>query len=308
MHNTPTNGTNLMHTSTNSYTLELHNLAPEPAEEWARLLNFVGLTEQDKRTMSATVETLMDRASELVIDTYNYLLSVPETAAILGWEMGADEAHLAERRRFFTVWLARTLGMDTSDEFAYYLFRAGKFHAGHGARKIHTPSAYVTTSMGLVGATFARYMQEANLPGHIMAPALAGWNKYLSTQLHLMQLGYDIARENDTGSMAIPIRLFGRLRPLVGKHEFEIKVHQNSHVADVLRKFFNYYPQTRVEALEKVWHSHEKKDSDWVEVFPAYVPRNGWRVLLNGLDLHYNGGLTAPIHKKDKIDIFPPGR
>jgi hypothetical protein len=78
---------------TKSTTLELHNLAPEPAEEWVRLLSFVGLTDHDKRAMSATVQVLMRRATELV-DTYNYLLTVPETAVILGWETGADEKHL----------------------------------------------------------------------------------------------------------------------------------------------------------------------------------------------------------------------
>lgn len=272
------------------------------------MLSFVGLTDQDKRAMSATVEALMRRASDLVVDTYNYLLSVPETAAILGWEMGADDKHLEERRRFFTIWLARVIGMDTSDEFAYYLFRAGKFHAGHGPRHIHTPPAYITASISLVGATFARYMIEANLPGDVIAPALAGWNKYLSVQLHLMQHGYEIAKNYDDGAFSIPVQLFGRLRPLVGNHEIAIKMQQDSIVADVLRKFFNYYPQIRAKALNQIWHSHEKPDSAWVEVLPVYIPRNGWRVLLNGLDLTYNGGFTAPIHENDKIDIFPPGR
>ena len=297
-----------MQTATKPSTLELHNLAPEPAEEWHRLLNFVSLTEQDKRAMSRTVETLMRRATELVVDTYNYLLSVPETAAILGWEMGADEEHLEERRRFFTIWLARTLGMDTSDEMAYYLFKAGKYHAAHGPRRIHTPPAYITTAVGLTGATFAQYMQDAGLPGEVVAPAMVGWNKYLSVQLQLMQHGYEMARQYDDGDFVIPVTLFGRIRPLVGQNQLEITVRQGSVVADVLRKFFNYYPQIRAEALDKVWHSHDKPDSNWMEVFPAYMPRNGWRVLLNGLDLTYNGGFSVPIHKNDKIDIFPPGR
>jgi molybdopterin converting factor small subunit len=297
-----------MQTDSKSVILELHNLAPEPAEEWHRLLSFVGLNDQDKRAMSATVEVLMRRASELVVDTYNYLLSVPETAVILGWENGADEAHLEERRRFFSVWLARVLGMDTSDEFAYYLFRAGKFHAGHGPRHIHTPTAYVTTSIGLVGATFARYMQEANLPGDVVAPALAGWNKYLSVQLQIMHLGYQIAQEYEKGDFSIPISLFARMRNIVGKHEVPAYVDNNSTVADVLCKFFNYYPQTRSFALKRIWDSHEKRDSDWVEVTPAFIPRGGWRVLLNGRDLTYNGGFTAIIHENDEIKIFPPGR
>ena len=297
-----------MQTVTKTSTLELHNLAPEPAEEWHRLLNFVGFTEQDKQAMSRTVETLMARATELVVNTYNHLLAVPETAVILGWENGADEAHLAERRRFFTIWLARTLGMDTSDEFAYYLFKAGKYHAAHGPRHIHTPPAYITTSIGMMGAAFAATMYDAHLPGDVIAPAMAGWNKYLSVQLHLMQHGYDMARDYDAGAFAIPVSLFGRIRPLVGQQKLEISVPQNSTVADLLRKFFNYFPHIRTQALNPVWHSHDKTDSAWVEVFPVYLPRNGWRVLLNGLDLTYNGGFAAPLHEHDKIDIFPPGR
>lgn len=288
--------------------LEINNLAAAPDDEWQRMLRFAGLTEDDKLAMSRSVETLMRRAVELVVGTYDYLLSVPETAAILGWETGADEEHLEERRRFFTIWLARTLGLDTSDEMAYYLFKAGKYHAAHGPRRIHTPPAYITTAVGMTGAAFASYMQDAHLSGEIIASAMVGWNKYLSVQLHLMQHGYEIAREYDDGDFAIPVTLFGRIRPLVGRRQLEIPVRRGSIVADALRKFFNYYPQTRGEALERVWHSHEKPDSAWVEVFPAYIPRGGWRVLLNGRDLAYNGGFTVPLHENDEISIFPPGR
>lgn len=290
------------------HNLEIDNLAPAPEDEWRRMLQFVRLTEDDKLAMSRSVETLMRRAVELVVGTYDYLLSVPETAAILGWETGADEAHLEERRRFFTVWLARTLGMDTSDEMAYYLFKAGKYHAGHGPRRIHTPPGYITTAVGLTGAAFATYMQEAQLPGEVIASAMVGWNKYLSVQLHLMLQGYEIARAYDDGDFSLPVTVFGRVRPLIGRRQLEIPIRQGSIVADVLRKFFNYYPQTRSEALERVWHSHEKPESAWVEVLPAYIPKGGWRVLLNGRDLTYSGGFTEPIHENDELSIFPPGR
>ena len=258
--------------------LEIHNLAPDPAEEWQRLLDFVGLSGADKLAMSRSVEVLMRRATELVVDTYNYLQSVPETAAILGWENGADEKHLEERRRFFTIWIARVLGLDTSDEFAMYLFRAGKFHAAHGPRRIHVPSSYITTSIGMVGATFARYMEEASLPGDVVAPAMAGWNRYLSVQLQLMLLGYNVARDFDKGDLAIPISLFGRMRNIIGMRELTAYTKVGNPVEDILRKFFNYYPQARAAALQPVWHSHEKADSNWIEVYPSYTPRpGGWR-------------------------------
>lgn len=289
-------------------TLELHNLAADPADEWQRLLKFVNLTRADWSVMAESVETLLTRAPELVIGTYDYLLSVPETAAILGWEQGADEAHLAERRRFFAVWIARTLGMDTSDEFAHYLFRAGKFHAGHGPRQIHTPPAYIIGSIGLVNAAFSQYMQEANLPANVVAGASAGWNKYLMVQLHLMQLGYDVARELDSGDVSIEVTLFGRLRDMAGRQTMQVHVTKDATAQSLLHKFFSYYPKVRADALDVAWHSEEELNSLWLVPYPIYTPKKGWRMLINGHNLAFNGGFDTHLQAHDKISIFPPGR
>src|SRR6476619_4001726 len=89
-------------------------LDPVPEEEWERMRAFLSLEDTEVRAMLATVEPLFKRGHELVVATYDYLLQNPETAAILGWEGGADHEHLSERRRFFTIWLARLLGMDFS--------------------------------------------------------------------------------------------------------------------------------------------------------------------------------------------------
>lgn len=288
--------------------LELTDLAPDPREEWQRLLRFVGWGEPDSLAAYRSIETLFRRGPELVVGTYDYLRSVPETAAILGWEEGVDERHLEERRRFFTVWLARTLGLDTSDEFADYLFRAGKYHAGHGPRRIHTPPEYVTGSIGLVQAAFARYMHEADLPGHVVAGAMAAWGKYLSAQLNQMMLGYRVARDQSRGALPVRCAVFGRLRPLVGVPQVEVRAESGAKVVDVLRKFFNSYPQLRPEVFDRVWHSHEKTDSLWMEVSPAYVPRSGWRILLNGRDLIYTGGFDVEVKEGDEVSLFPPGR
>jgi molybdopterin converting factor small subunit len=288
--------------------VELHDLAPDPAETWQRMLSFVGLQPTDRQAMARTVEPLLQRAPELVIQTYNYLLSVPETAAILGWEQGADEAHLAERRRFFAVWLARTIGLDTSDEFAYYLFRAGKYHAGHGPRRIHTPPIYITGSIGLVQAAFATYMQEANLPGSVIAPAMAGWNKYLAVQLHLMLVGYQVARDLDAGTLPIKLTFFGRMRTLIGQPEMTAHVPPGATAVHLLNKFFSYHPQAQAAALERRWLESEKSDSLWSDPQPVYVPQWGWRVLRNGRDLTYDDGYHQTLQAHDTIAIFPPGR
>lgn len=289
--------------------VEIHDLIPEPGAEWRRLLSFVGLNQADKRAMSRTVEVLMRRAPEMVAGTYNHLQSFPETAAVLGWEGGADEEHLEERRRFFTVWLARVLGMDTSEEFARYLFRAGQFHAGHGPRHIHVPPAYVTTSVGLMGAAFAQCMADARLSGEVVAPAMAGWNKYLSVQLHMMNLGYQTARDFASGDFPVSVALYGRLRHMAGRRLLAARAHAGETVEDLLRKFFNYVPELRAEALQPVWQSEEREDSAWIETYQVYVPSpGGWRFLINGRNAAYSGGFAVPVGPEDVISIFPPGR
>jgi len=298
----------IFHTDVASQVLELAGLEPEPGEEWQRMLAFVGFDEEDRRAMTWSAEILLRRAPQLVVDTYDFLRSVPETAAILGWEEGLDQLHLQERRRFFAVWIARTIGVDSSQEFAHYLFRAGKFHAGHGPRRIHTPPSYVTGSVGLVSASIARFLADAKLPGEEIAAAMAGWSKYLSVQLHLMLLGYQVAREYEQGGTALEISLFGRLRSLVGSHVVTAHAGKSDTVSDVLRKFFNYYPRVRSEALERVWRSKEIESSRWSDLVPAYIPRPGWRLLLNGRNLAYSNGYNATVTAEDKLAIFPPGR
>ncbi|MFN8497907.1 MAG: protoglobin domain-containing protein [Anaerolineae bacterium] len=288
--------------------LELHNLEPEPQQEWRRMLRFAGWNEASLAAAARSAETLLARAHELVVGTYDYLLNVPETAEILGWEHGADQAHLEERRRFFTIWVARTIGMDTSDEFAMYLFRAGKFHAGHGPRHIHTPPGYVTASIGLVLASFARYMREAELGANVIAEAMDAWSRYLSVQSNQMAFGYRVAQALEKGPLDIPCTVYGRLRPLLGVQEIHVHAEPGAPVSDLLTKFFNYFPQVRDEALERVWQSSEEGPSLWTKVETRYAPRSGWRVLLNGRDVRYSGGLTLPVGEGDTLAIFPPGR
>jgi molybdopterin converting factor small subunit len=289
----------------------LRGLKPAPESEWDRLLTFLNLDGGDRRAMRQTVEPLFRRGYELVVSNYDYLLQNPETAAILGWEKGADPEHLAERRQFFTIWLARTLGLDFSHDFALYLFLAGKLHAGHGPRQVHVPEVYVTGAVSLVTATFARFLQE-ELPGAEVVPAaIAAWNKYLTLHLHMMLLGYQAALDLDRGEMAIPVSFFGRLRELIGGTGLTLHLESNQSVADGLHKLFNYSPALREAVFETAWEDDYRLDTSgtpWLVVQPAYRIRQGWRLLVNGREVHYRGGLETQLQEGDELQIFPPGR
>ena len=288
--------------------LVLGDLLPDPREEWRRLLRFAGWSERDRLAAARSVDALFAHGRELVVALYDHLGQVPETAALLGWKDGPDPGHLAERRQFLTVWLARTLGLDTSDELALSLFRTGLVHAGLGPRRIHVPPGYVMGSIGLVLASFARYMDTENVPASAIAEAMAAWSRYLTTQLAILQLGYQAAMDLRDGALDVRCAAYGRLRPLLGGSQVEIGVRPGGRVADALRKLFNAYPEVRVEALDRVWDDRSPHGDLQTEVVPMYVPRPGWRVLLNGRDVRYGGGFQVPIVQGDELALFPPGR
>lgn len=289
----------------------LTGLQPTPQEEWERLRAFSGPTAADREAMLQTVEVLFRRGPQLVVENYDYLLQNHETAAILGWEKGADEQHLAERRRFFTVWLARTLSLDLGADFAHYLFRAGQIHAAHGPRQIDVPDVYVTGAISLVNSTFARFLQEEMPDNPLVPAALAGWNKYLAMHLHMMLSGYQTAVELDRGQFSVPVFFFGQLRELLERQRLDTGCERQGTIENTLRKLFNYYPQLRPIVFEPAWESGERLDATgtpWLTVRKAGKVRSGWRLLLNGREVSYGGGLGQALQPGDELQFFPPGR
>jgi hypothetical protein len=290
----------------------LSGLAPDPVDEWARLREFMLLGEDDLAAMQESVEPLLQQAHALVVASYDHLMQDQGAAAVLGWEDGADEAHLAERRRFFTIWIARLLGLDMSSELADYLFRAGRYHAGHGPRHIHVPELYVTGAISLIHAAFARILHDA-MPGNPAAPlALAGWHKLLSMHLHLMQLGYRAARAVDEGDFAVRVALFGLVRQAAGVPSLDVRVTAGARVETVLRKFFDYYPRLRGLVFRTRWDDEEAAgdDSGWLALEKTYIVRTSpaWRVLHNGRNLCHVGGPVGAAAPGDVIALYSPGR
>lgn len=289
----------------------LAGLDPLPEEEWQRILIFLKLSQTERDAMLATVEVLFRRGYELVVGTYDALLQNADTAAILGWERGADPAHLSERRRFFTIWLARLLALDMSSELAHYLFRAGKLHAGHGPRRTHVPPLYVTGSISLVNAAFARFLSEEMCGDPIVPVALAGWNKLLAAHLHLMQMGYQAGLALDSGDFQVTVALFGKMREMTGTQTVPLHLPDGAQMQYTLRKLFNYFPAARAEVFDLEWQAGEQVDhrgTPWFAPQKVYRIKPMWRVLLNGRDISYLDGADTIVQDQDEIQIFPPGR
>ncbi len=299
-------------TKLEEYPLELTGLQ-DPIHMWHRLIAYLGLDdEQVIVAMRRTSETLLRDAAEFVVGAYDYLASFDETASILGWEQEMDEEHLEERRQFFATWMARAIGVDLSEEFADYLFRAGILHAGHGPRGIHTPPQWVMGAVSMVQAHFAERILHYGHDRELAAQAIGGWNKYLMLQNYQMLAGYNVATALDEGPITVTAKLYGKLQAIAGLEEQTIHAHNDDTLADVLRKFFDCHPALREEFFEVKWRTPEDDvEATWATDFEkVYTPRQGpyWRILLNGKEIRYHGGLEQPIHHGDMIAFFPPGR
>jgi molybdopterin converting factor small subunit len=162
--------------------------------------------------------------------------------------------------------------------------------------------------VGLIQAGFADVLATAGLPADVTARALGAWSRYLSVQLDLLLSGYRAASAITEGEATIRCTAYGRLRHLWREPSVHVATASGDTLADVLRKLFGAYPEVRAEVLDRVWEEREPEKALGPVVVPAYAPRQGWRLLLNGKDARYNGGLQQPVAHGDMVSLFPPGR
>ncbi|MEJ5198484.1 MAG: MoaD/ThiS family protein, partial [Anaerolineae bacterium] len=165
--------------------------------------------------------------------------------------------------------------------------------------------------ISLAQASFARYIAAEMTDAAMVARALSGWHKLLTMHQHLMSAGYHAARALDAGDFAVLVSLYGRLRALVGADEVVVRLDSGARAEHLLRKFFNYFPETRGEVFDEAWEDDYRLDDQgtpWIRVEHAYRPRRDWNIRLNGRNLEYAGGLTTAIQPGDRLSIFPPGR
>jgi hypothetical protein len=253
--------------------LTITGLRPSPDDLWKTMLRFSGPKPAELNAMRQTVEAVFKRGYELIVGGYDYLRSFPETAEILGWESGFDEEHLSERRRFQTMWLARSLSIDLGTDFARYLYRAGQIHVGHGPRRIHVPGMWVSGTMALTLEAFGNFIREDHKDVDVVAPALTGWNKYFTVQLNQMQAGYEVGVALDEVRRTAR-QTYGRVLGS-GAARIAVRYHRGVTMGRCAG-CATTRPCCRA-LFEQEWESDEADDL-W-EVTPVYRLRDNWRIL-----------------------------
>ncbi len=267
------------------------DLPPLPEEVFADLLAFGGLGEEARRAMRLDAERLLEGAAAFVARVYDHLSRHPGTARALGWEGRVPEEELYLRRAFFSAWLARTLGVDTSQEFAREVYRAGLWHGGMGPRRAHIPPEYVGLAFALVAQYVAARVRDVR-----------PWLVYLSAQEEVMRKGFGAALALRQGRVAVRFQALGLAYPALPKPV----ALQAGSVGEALGKVFAAHPALRDLALEAL--PSEEEVGLWLESRTLWRLRPRWTVLQNGRDVRYLEGLRTPLQEGDFLTLLPPGR
>ncbi|WP_018112086.1 protoglobin domain-containing protein [Thermus igniterrae] len=267
------------------------DLPPLPEEVFADLLAFGGLGEEARRAMRLDAERLLEGAAAFVARVYDHLSRHPGTARALGWEGRVPEEELYLRRAFFSAWLARTFGVDTSPEFAREVYRAGLWHGGLGPKAALIPPEYV----GLAFAEVGRYVAER-------VGDVGPWLVYLAAQVEVMRKGFDAALALKEGRARVSFQALGLAYPALPKPV----ALQAGSVGEALGKVFAAHPALRDLALEAL--PAEEEVGLWLSPKTLYSLRPRWAVLRNGRDVRYLEGLATPLGEGDLLTLLPPGR
>jgi molybdopterin converting factor small subunit len=269
----------------------LLELPPLPEETFADLLAFGGLDEKAQRAMRLDAEKLLEGAAAFVAGVYDHLSRHPGTAKALGWEGRVPEEELYVRRAFFGTWLARTIGVDTSKEFAREVYRAGLWHGGLGPKRAHIPPEYVGLSFALV----ARYVAER-------VRDVRPWLVYLSAQEEVMRKGYEAVLALKEGGPRVRFQALGLAHP-AQPEPLDLRA---ATAGEALAKVLTVNPTLRDVALEGV--PGEEEVGLWTETRLLWRLRPRWALLLNGRDVRYLEGLATPVKEGDRLTLLPPGR
>ncbi|GGN04421.1 hypothetical protein GCM10007092_18660 [Thermus composti] len=267
------------------------DLPPLPEEVFRDLLAFGGLGEAEKRAMRLDAERLLAEAASFVAQVYDHLSRHPGTARALGWEGRVPEGELYLRRAFFSAWLARTIGVDTSAEFAREVYRAGLWHGGLGPKRAQIPPEYVGLSFAMVGRYVAERVRDAR-----------PWLVYLSAQEEVMRKGFDAALALKEGRMGVRFQALGLARPAQPE---PLSLRAGS-VGEALGKVFAVNPALRDIALEPL--PSEEEAGLWLEPKVLWRLRPRFAVLWEGRDVRYLAGLATPLAEGGTLTLLPPGR
>jgi len=158
------------------------------------MVDFVGLSEEDRQLIKASAPLIMAHANRLNDVVYDHLLHYPQARKFFVTESDEPDAKRIEANKQTMIsWLRATAAAPLNEGFVRYLVAISQMHRNIPIHRPHLGPVAPRYIIGIIA-----YYQTAIadlLHQHMSDPALASrtsiaWNKWLMVGLELLLTGY----------------------------------------------------------------------------------------------------------------------
>lgn len=161
---------------------------------FAEMVDFVGLSEEDRQLIRASAPILLAHADSLTEAAYDHILKYPQARKFFVTDHDEPDAKRIEANKQTMIsWLRATAAAPLNEGFVRYLVAISQMHRNI---PIHRPGLSPVAPRYTIG--IIAYYQTAIadlLQQHMADPALASrtsiaWNKWLMVELELLLASY----------------------------------------------------------------------------------------------------------------------
>ena len=163
------------------------------------MLEFVGFTPQDGRTIRQAALVIEKHIPSIVADFYANLLRYPPTRKHFLFSDGSlNEDYLQKRMLHLTNFWRRTASGEYNDDYARYVDYVGRAHTSHGADpKIYIAERYVIGQVGFMQHAITRAISQElhEFDPDLESRAIRSWNMLMMVILEMLARAYETEHE-----------------------------------------------------------------------------------------------------------------
>jgi hemoglobin-like flavoprotein len=164
------------------------------AARFEEMVDFVGLSEEDRQLVKASAPLIMQHASHFTDVLYDRFLQYPQARQFFVTDDDKpDEKRLEANKQTMLSWLRATASAPLNEGFVRYLVATSQMHANI---PIHRPPLPPVPSRYIIGAISYYQTAIADLLHQHLSDAVQAsrtskaWNKWLMTSLVLLLANY----------------------------------------------------------------------------------------------------------------------
>ncbi len=158
------------------------------------MVDFVGLSEEDRQLIKASSPLIMQNARKLNDVFYDQLLNYPQARRFFVTENDEpDEKRLEDNKQTMISWLRASTNAPTNEGFIRYLVGVSQMHMNIPIHRPHlspVPPRYIIGTISYYQTSIAALLHEHMADADLASRTSVAWNKWLMVGLELMLAMY----------------------------------------------------------------------------------------------------------------------